>query len=164
MRTVSLTRVRAKDFLKKNPLPAKLSTFLLRAVNDLEWVESHPERFSVQMGWWHSTVEKCYVCFAGAYLASNGLPDNVDVAFDSPGWDLLRDSLTLLDNVRQGWWNLVFSDWEGLKGTLNNPRKLQSNFRWWVGRGPKMPEYSINPRKFKGVIRRFALRLREAGL
>ncbi len=82
--------------MKANKLPDKMSSLIITALTDLEWVENS-SRYKVDMGEWHTPPNsqlpytsphktKCTVCFAGSVIAkslgssarSDRLPDDFD--------------------------------------------------------------------------------------
>src|SRR5688572_15166149 len=90
---------------KNNPvlLCKKPHQLIKIALKDLRQVEKMPDKYVVDMGFWHRPNSHCSVCFAGAVMAiSLKISHKANIIPSCLDNELLRFRLEALDSVRCG--------------------------------------------------------------
>ncbi len=109
-------------------LPTKLSDLLLLAVADAKKCEAMPERFRVDMNYWHVASipgDVCIVCMGGAVMAQTlGVDDAVGAGVrDSRFSEDDRALLKAIDTMRTGAFHAAF---ETVTGDRPSPEQAKT--------------------------------------
>ena len=156
-------RSRREEFLSTD----KLSALLEIAMEDLEKVESMPERFLVNMYSWHCFFDgRCEVCLAGSVLSMTlEYPDQVNKHADD--WDCdsnIRYRMFAIDDLRLGRLDLAWNDLQRSvaipNGYLDSTEKVPDS----LPHNRSVHSYECNAVGFKEDMRKIIADLREAGL
>jgi hypothetical protein len=90
--------------MKTNKLPDKPSELLMVAMQDLEVIESMPDKYVVMMSKWHnySHGSTCSVCHAGAVMANTLKADAKHTYFPEEFGEETKCKLMAIDCFRRG--------------------------------------------------------------
>lgn len=136
------------------PLPDKISDLIELAIKDLEYVESKPDIYVVDMGVWHTPNSHCKVCLAGSVMAGT-LKTDPTLRITTYSFDLdTSEKLEMLDNLRCGYVTTVWRDRIGTRP----PQELSQYIR--------VPDYDLDfesPKRFKDKMREIATLFRKYG-
>ena len=141
--------------MKTETLPDKLSDLLELALDDLETTEKDPA-YEINMLYWHELDEvdnTCRVCLAGAVLAQTlEVPVSFNYLRYRPEPDL-EDKMDAINFVRLG-----FVDY-ALKALNRASFYEVGKDRWRI----EVPQYYIDPKRFKKTLRNLVPELRAKG-